>query len=167
MKRCPTCNQTYTDDALSFCPNDGTPLVGSAPSSFEPQATIMAPPPSVTQNPSSPLGGPPQSDWGATPGTWSPPPAPVPGMNYPGAQGQEKGFAIAALISGILSFLCLNILGPVAIILGVVALNKEKNEPTRYGGGRGMAIGGIVTGALGTLLFFLVIILFLAGVFSR
>lgn len=27
MKRCPTCNKTYTDPVLSFCVDDGTPLV--------------------------------------------------------------------------------------------------------------------------------------------
>lgn len=27
MKRCPTCNRTYTDEHLSFCIDDGTPLV--------------------------------------------------------------------------------------------------------------------------------------------
>lgn len=27
MKRCPTCNQTFTEDHLSFCIDDGTPLV--------------------------------------------------------------------------------------------------------------------------------------------
>ena len=32
MNRCPTCNSTYTD-AQSFCPQDGTRLVGGAPES--------------------------------------------------------------------------------------------------------------------------------------
>ena len=27
MKRCPTCNKTFSDPALSFCLDDGTPLV--------------------------------------------------------------------------------------------------------------------------------------------
>lgn len=44
MKRCPQCNRTYTDDALSFCLDDGSPLVSaSAPSSFDPSATIQYP----------------------------------------------------------------------------------------------------------------------------
>jgi rRNA maturation protein Nop10 len=169
MKRCPTCNQTYTDEALSFCPNDGTPLMSSAPSSYNPQATIMAPPPSVTQNPSDPFGAPAQSDWGATPGAWTPPPAPapMPGMGYPGIQGQEKGLATAALICGILSLVCFTLLGPVAIVLGIMALNKAKNDPARYGAGRGMAIGGIATGSVATFLFFLVILLFLGGLLTR
>ncbi|MCU1267875.1 MAG: hypothetical protein JWM21_4193 [Acidobacteria bacterium] len=29
MKRCPNCNRTYTDEALNFCLEDGTPLLGA------------------------------------------------------------------------------------------------------------------------------------------
>ena len=44
MKRCPQCNRTYSDDALSFCLDDGSPLVSaSAPSSFDPNATVQYP----------------------------------------------------------------------------------------------------------------------------
>lgn len=32
MKRCPTCNRSYTDENLSFCIDDGTPLVPVAAS---------------------------------------------------------------------------------------------------------------------------------------
>ncbi len=37
MKRCPTCQSTYTDDSLSFCLTDGAALVDAA---FNPQATL-------------------------------------------------------------------------------------------------------------------------------
>jgi len=44
MKRCPQCNRTYSDDALSFCLDDGSPLVtAAAPSSFDPGATVQYP----------------------------------------------------------------------------------------------------------------------------
>src|SRR5438874_2340886 len=44
MKRCPQCNRTYDDDALSFCLDDGSPLVSTiAPSSFDPSATVQYP----------------------------------------------------------------------------------------------------------------------------
>ena len=42
MKRCPTCDRTYTDQSLSFCIEDGTPLVQAAPS-FDPEATMVVP----------------------------------------------------------------------------------------------------------------------------
>src|SRR4051794_2547965 len=53
MKRCPTCNRTYTDDALSFCLDDGGPLltVTDAPSSFDPNATMRYPDPRETNSP--------------------------------------------------------------------------------------------------------------------
>ena len=43
MKRCPTCQSTYTDDSLRFCLQDGAQLVraGEAPSRrFDPDATL-------------------------------------------------------------------------------------------------------------------------------
>jgi Domain of unknown function (DUF4440) len=41
MKRCPTCNKTFTDETLSFCLEDGTPLV-SIPSDDEAQPRTIA-----------------------------------------------------------------------------------------------------------------------------
>lgn len=46
MKQCPTCNRTYTDDALSFCLEDGALLVtaggppSGGPTGFDPNATL-------------------------------------------------------------------------------------------------------------------------------
>src|ERR1044072_9087267 len=42
MKRCPTCNRTYTDLSLNFCLEDGTPLASDAPP-VDPNATIRYP----------------------------------------------------------------------------------------------------------------------------
>ena len=41
MKRCPTCNKTFTDQNLSFCIEDGTPLVPVADSADE--TTVVSP----------------------------------------------------------------------------------------------------------------------------
>lgn len=38
MKRCPSCNRTYTDPSLNFCLEDGTPLVTGG--AMDPNATI-------------------------------------------------------------------------------------------------------------------------------
>jgi hypothetical protein len=62
MKSCPTCNRTYTDEMLSYCLDDGTPLqqaiVGGPPSgstpSFDPQATVSFQPGRDTSPPSQP-----------------------------------------------------------------------------------------------------------------
>ena len=43
MKRCPTCNKTFTDRNLSFCIDDGTPLVEIADSADE--TTVVSPQP--------------------------------------------------------------------------------------------------------------------------
>ena len=42
MKRCPTCGNTYTNDKLAFCLEDGAKLVrfSDAQSGFDPQATL-------------------------------------------------------------------------------------------------------------------------------
>jgi hypothetical protein len=43
MKRCPTCNRTYTDASLNFCLEDGTPLAQDAPPPPDPNATMRYP----------------------------------------------------------------------------------------------------------------------------
>ncbi len=44
MKRCPTCNKTFTDQNLSFCIEDGTPLVAIVDGADE--TTVVSPHPS-------------------------------------------------------------------------------------------------------------------------
>src|SRR2546423_3602599 len=49
MKRCPTCQRTYTDDTLRFCLEDGATLLGGAPVSSDPMAsTLLDSPPQNT-----------------------------------------------------------------------------------------------------------------------
>ena len=40
MKKCPTCNRSYSDDTQSFCLEDGTPLIAS----YDPDATLVIDP---------------------------------------------------------------------------------------------------------------------------
>jgi len=104
---------------------------------------------------------------------WAPPPAPEPqwqnqdiGINTPfqpppgGIEGANKGLAIGSLVCGILSCLCCIsvITGPVAIILGYLAKKKIVEDPRQYGGA-GLAMGGMVTGAIGALIGFGIIII--------
>ena len=53
MKRCPSCNRTYTDVSLNFCLEDGTPLISDAPPAFDPHATVRytEPPPTTPPPP--------------------------------------------------------------------------------------------------------------------
>jgi hypothetical protein len=68
---------------------------------------------------------------------------------YPPSPATSQ-MAIWAMVTGILSIICCQVLAPVAIVLGAVALShlKEHRELT----GRGFAIAGIVLGVLALLL---------------
>lgn len=66
----------------------------------------------------------------------------------------RKGMAIASLVLGILSILTLGCLGVGALtglILGIVALVRSNKAPSVFGG-RGLAIGGIVTSGISVIL---------------
>ncbi|WP_294640948.1 DUF4190 domain-containing protein [Rothia mucilaginosa] len=106
------------------------------------------------------------------PGEFIPAPQQAPAYNmqggYPGYQPKPgSGLAIASLICGILGVLTgififsgLS-LGLAGIVLGIVALVKVKNGTAS---GKGMAIGGIVTGALGMIVAVVVLILGMIGI---
>jgi hypothetical protein len=146
----------------------------STPSFAEPEQ-IYQPPPSPFDSPFSP----PQA--GGAP-DWNPPPAPVQqwgdqasgfGSNTPfqppgAAVGQNKTLAIISMICGILSIpgMCCWVgilLGPAGIIMGFIAKNKATADPMNYGG-KGMALAGIITGAVGLLLEIGIIILYILGI---
>ncbi len=96
---------------------------------------------------------------------WNPPPAPNAnwqdqqiGQNTPfqppptGVQGENKTLAIVALVLGILSIPCCGFLtGIPAVIVGFMAKGKAENSPQEFGG-RGLALAGIITGVVGTIL---------------
>jgi hypothetical protein len=48
MKRCPTCQRTYTDESLTFCLEDGAALLSESASSSEPPATMILNEPPTT-----------------------------------------------------------------------------------------------------------------------
>ncbi|MBX6315577.1 MAG: DUF1559 domain-containing protein [Isosphaeraceae bacterium] len=81
---------------------------------------------------------------------WSAPEVGPPKDVYPGEAG-TSGKAIASLVLGLLSFLCVFFTGIPAIILGILGLNDIDRSQGRLKG-RGLAVGGIVTGSIGTVL---------------
>lgn len=57
MKRCPSCQRTFPDDAPDYCPNEGMRLVKEEAAAFDPERTVMPPGRNigeVTQPPATP-----------------------------------------------------------------------------------------------------------------
>ena len=65
---------------------------------------------------------------------------------------QTSGKAIASLVLGLVSFVCSFFTGIPALILGIISLVEINRSHGRIKG-QGLAIGGIVTGLLGGLMF--------------
>src|SRR5439155_1847526 len=81
-------------------------------------------------------------------------PAPPPGIGDDAAMRMllpvgRSGWAIAAGYCGLLSLLCW-LLGPAAILCGVMALREMKMHPERHGMGRVWT--GFILGGIGTLI---------------
>jgi FtsZ-interacting cell division protein ZipA len=117
MKQCPSCQQTYPDDAPDYCSNDGVRLVDEEAASFDPEKTVMAsglrggeplatsPPPQSAptpqqqyQTPNEPPGIKPPTQWqppneqSPQQQPWQPPggsQAPQPGWPPPSPQQQQ------------------------------------------------------------------------------
>jgi hypothetical protein len=164
MKICAICNQTYADDNLNYCLNDGGTLT-----SYNDDA-----PPTVMF----------ERAW-TTQQNWNNYQQPAPWQNQPlqpfqnqqptppnqsffpsHAQGQNQTLPTIALALGIFSMLfacCYGGIpvGAAALIVGFLGLRNINENPMEFAG-RGLAIGGIVTGLIGLLislgLFLLVII---------
>lgn len=73
------------------------------------------------------------------------------------AKGPNKTLALISLILGILGIIfCSGLTGPIAFIMGIMARRKAARNPALYGGS-GLALGGIITGIIGTLELLLVV----------
>ncbi|MEO6654839.1 MAG: DUF4190 domain-containing protein [Pyrinomonadaceae bacterium] len=97
---------------------------------------------------------------------WTPPPAPDASWQNQeiesnttfqplpaGGAGQNKTLAIISIVCGILGMtVCCGsfVVSIAALILGFMARSKAAQNPSEYGGA-GMAMGGIITGALGLI----------------
>src|SRR5437870_6414956 len=168
MKRCPTCNQTFEEEWLSFCTQDGTSLVDTSALPTEPPPTLMGTPmpPSVSpsEQPTLNLGGFSQQSAPAPyrppppmQTAWQPPPPPT-------VAGPQLTMAVASMICGIFSitigWCCYAgvLSAPVAIGLGFYQLSQIKKFPDKFGG-KPFAITGIITGFayFGFLVLFVII----------
>jgi hypothetical protein len=110
MKRCPTCNQTFSDPNLTFCTADGTPLIKTEAPADDPEATIVSP--SASHETSS---GPPASQGQPpAPSDWKGPAYQPPGqLTRPPAEQKRKAWP---WVIGIIALLLLALAG-----LGIAA----------------------------------------------
>ena len=127
MKRCPTCNRTYTDLSLNFCLEDGTPLSTGAPGAPDLNATIRypsprdtgdpppteiyhPPPPVVAPRPAAPPPPPPQQ--------WSPAPTQPP---------RKKSNAVWWILGGLAAVVVIGA-GLVVMLIALASLGSDPNS---------------------------------------
>ncbi|HEU4714537.1 MAG TPA: DUF4190 domain-containing protein [Pyrinomonadaceae bacterium] len=168
MKYCPQCNTQYSEAWLTFCTNDGSllreDLSPPANPDWDPrirETQYDDPSENATQwlprDPGTtpggwmapderPFTGPPQSPAPSAP--WQPP-APPP---YPRSNAKTQNpLAIASFVCGAIAmvfgwFCGFPILGPLALIFGIVALTQMRKSPQSTG--KGFAIAGIIMGCI-------------------
>jgi len=162
------------------------------PPDFIPPSTVATPPPSpFTEPPAESDYARAQAEeirsmFGQEETTWTPPAtkpfAAAPISNWQSDQGvaspsfqsgaalgnKEQTLAIISLVLGIagLTVCCGAVIPSVAaIITGVMARGKAKNNPNQYGGD-GMALAGIITGIVGILGGLIVLAFWMLGMFA-
>lgn len=158
MKRCPSCRQTYADDAPDYCSNDGMRLLNEEAAPYDPEMTMLAvglrggdlvsppPQPAVQQHHQTPNAAPavqpptpwqsaseqPQQPWNAPPGDQSAQPVwPPPAQNWGGVPYQQP------------------------------AANVPYAAPyaaTQVGRSRALSIAGLVTGACAVTIMSLLVV---------
>ena len=115
-------------------PGESTP----APYTPAPPPYGAGPPPGYGAGPPPGYGAGPPPGYGA--------PGPAAYQPMPPATRGSNGLAVAALVLGILTFVCLGPIGAIlAIVFGALGLKRAKE----IGDGQGMSIAGIVLGSVG------------------
>jgi hypothetical protein len=174
MKYCPLCKKRFDEAWLSFCSDDGTPLIQELTPPADPNWDPRIREPKVQTRDEAetkwlpreqPLAGgwiAPDERAPMSPGPWQPPPPPSP-FPYVPTTKRSEGLAIASMVTGIAGFLLAGCFGPLpgiaALVLGLVALSQIKKSPEKYSG-KPYATAGAILGAVSTL-FFLVILLWI------
>jgi hypothetical protein len=119
MKRCPQCNRTYADDALSFCLDDGSPLLSaSAPTPSDPSATVQYP---------QARGTIPQATIAFNPAQAPPPPIPPPAWTPMPPAAPEKR-SVWPWLLGIGAVLVLMVIGGGILIFVVANITNTNNS---------------------------------------
>lgn len=128
MKRCPTCKRAFDDETLSFCLEDGTPLVAEVGGPADSQETLVSPRPQGTEGASvlaptqsySQLPG--KSTVSASPYRSSPAP-------YGSTVGGSKTWPWVVGILAILSVVVVAIVIVVFTVPGILSASENGNRP--------------------------------------
>ena len=174
MKYCPLCKRRFDEAWLSFCSDDGTPLIQELTPPADPNWDPRIREPKVTTQDEQetqwlPREPPLPGGWIApderppmSPGPWSPPPPPAPAY-VPIRTQKSQGLALASMITGILGIFMFGCFFPVpgivALVLGLVSLSQIKRSPEKYGG-KPYATAGVIMGGI-SILFLVMMILWL------
>jgi hypothetical protein len=128
MKRCPTCNRTYSDPSLNFCLDDGTPLASDAPSGPDPNATIRYPPPRDTSEPPPTEIYRPESAVVSPRPTVQPPPPPPQWSPMPPSAPppRKKSNAIWWILGGFAAVLIIGA-GLIVMVIALASLGSNTN----------------------------------------
>jgi len=178
LKYCPQCKRQFDEPWLSFCSDDGTPLVQDVTpldpiwdpglSEQPKRETKVDPPPSEQQTQWLPREPPLPGAWVApderppmNSPVWQPPPPPP---YLPANARPSQGLAVASMITGIAGILfgwwCFGPLpGVAALVMGMIALSQIKKTPEKVTG-KPYAMAGVIIGAISLVIFVLWIIWF-------
>jgi type II secretory pathway pseudopilin PulG len=121
MKRCPNCQRSYTDEALNFCLEDGTPLVNEASIPQDNAETRRyGAQPTELYRPAPPPQQPPRmvNQAPAYPGQWSPLPPPP----------QARKSTAVWWIFGVLAVVVVLGIGIVVVLLAVASISSQSNS---------------------------------------
>lgn len=168
MKKCLICNQTYTDDSLNFCLNDGGTLEkmsdDAPPTIFMNQPRTTSESNWANSSPFDPPNQQPISPWQQNQPANQNPMFMSSAMPF---QAQDKTLPTVALVLGILGMVFFCCYGGIpfglgAMITGFLGYNNANKNPSQYGG-RGLAIAGMVLGAISFIGIILLVMLGLMG----
>ena len=175
MKYCPQCKRQFDEPWLSFCSDDGTPLIQELtppkdpnwdPSIREPKRETKVDTPSEKETQWLPRQPPMPGGWIApderppmNPPVWQPPPPPPYQTVY---TQPSQALGVASMVTAIAGFVfglwCFGPLpGIAALIMGLIALSQNKKSPEKVGG-KQFARAGVIIGSIDIafyLLFFI------------
>lgn len=180
MKYCPQCKRQFDEPWLSFCSDDGTPLIQELtppmdpnwdPNIREPKRETKVETPSEQKTEWLPRQPPMPGGWIApderppmNPPVWQPPPPP-PYQSTVARPSQALALAsmITAVAGIVFGFWCFGPLpGIAALIMGLIALSQIKKTPDKVGG-RPFAVAGVIIGGINIAFYLLLFLWFILG----